>query len=935
MTISSRTVPHCEEPIDAVEASGVGALQSAAGNLPLKKLEIRCRVAGLTCETEVIQVFRNPHNEFVEATYIFPLPGRFAMTACTMRVGDRVIDAELKERSQARADYNSAIRAGQRASIAEEDRSETFNLRVGNLPPGEEVTVQLTLVGTISVVSGEGTLRIPLVVAPRYVAGLPLDGASVGSGTAVDTDEVPDASRVTPPTLLPGFPSPVALSVEVELQFGPLSAPAGWREAIRASLHSIYVGETDPVRIRLVPGERANRDFILRFPVLAEVALVALEYSGSNDQRASTFALTVLPPRAATHQDRPRDVVFVLDRSGSMGGWKMVAARRALARMVDTLRSKDRFRVLAFDDHIETAAGGMLDWQPATDRLRWQAAEWIAKIDSRGGTELGGALRAALQPFAMFGMPDDREAIVVVITDGQVAGEDSVLRTLQLLGLPRMPRIFTLGIDRAVNASMLNRLAELGGGVFELVESEERLDQVLERFHRDIGTPVLADIHIEPIDFDLPRNSITPGRIPAVFADRPMTLYGRIVGQQDSIRLRVTARDASGAPWQQELTARRSDAKTLLPLWGRGRVRDLEDQYARGDHTASKLQTEIVAVSLESHVLSRFTAYVAVDRAEIVNAGGVQHQIVQPVEAPEGWKVPVGGMLRGGSVQRKKRRASYAPPAAAPVGGSQDADQFAAACELVPESVARENNVLPVREEDGKLVVRMSDPNDCDTIEKLRFILNRPIQVEAATTGEIHEAINEQYGHSDDESADSLLQEFTDTSIDFTETREETTLGSSALTENSAPIVRLVSLILAEAMQLRATHVFIRPDDACLEINLVIDGVLRKRDCPPLRLLPAIVNRLRDLAGIVERDDRLRLGEFKITVGTNDITVRAYMIPTPRGPAVVLRLADRLLELPKQGWDEVASLWLKDAQRGCEGDSIAIEAYQRLKTDSQ
>src|SRR5262245_29618343 len=209
-----------ETESEALAAGGIGALRSAAGNLPLARLAIQAQVAGLACQTSITQVYRNPHDEFVEATYIFPLPGRFAVTDCSMRVGGRVIKAELQERSQARANYDRAIRAGHRAAIAEEERSETFSLRVGNIPPHEEVTVELTLAGTLAVSAGEATLRIPLVVAPRYVAGMPLDGPSVGSGTAADTDAVPDASRVTPPTLLPGFKSPVALSVEVELRPG-------------------------------------------------------------------------------------------------------------------------------------------------------------------------------------------------------------------------------------------------------------------------------------------------------------------------------------------------------------------------------------------------------------------------------------------------------------------------------------------------------------------------------------------------------------------------------------------------------------------------------------------------------------------------------------------------------------------------------------------
>jgi Ca-activated chloride channel family protein len=654
-TNSARKLPELFEQVEVLESAGIGALTAGGHNLPLRRLAVRSRVSGVHCQTTIAQVFANPHREFVEATYIFPLPGRFAVTACTMHVGGRVIEAELQERSQARATYNQAIAAGHRAAIAEEERSETFTLRVGNIPPLEEITVELTLVGSITVGHGEGTLRIPLVVAPRYVPGQELDGPSVGMGTANDTDEVPDASRVTPPTLLAGFPNPVALSLEVDLDPGAAATDPSWRNSIRASLHSVFVSETTPVKIKLLPGERLNRDFILRFPLLPAAAAGVAEYASGKEKALGTFAVTIYPPAVCAKTTLPRDVVFVLDRSGSMGGWKIVAARRALARMIDTLRETDRFRVLAFDDEIVTPHAKGTDFQNATDRERYQAAEWIAKIESRGGTELGGALRSALQPFATFGMPAGRDAIVVLITDGQVAGEDSVLRTIESLHLPRMPRIFTLGIDRSVNAGLLTRLAQLGGGAFELIESEQRLDQVLERVHQQIAAPILSDISIEPLDCDLVQSSFTPNANQNVFADRPLTILGRCGPDPKSLRLRITARDATGGTWQQEITAERTNSPMLLPLWGRSRVRELEDQYARNSN--QQLQNQIVATSLESHILSRFTSYVAVDRAEVVNKGGQQHQIVQPVEQPEGWEYAAPAAARRSTAPMRKRMA--------------------------------------------------------------------------------------------------------------------------------------------------------------------------------------------------------------------------------------------------------------------------------------
>ena len=402
MHAETQQVPMLRDDVLATEAGGVGAVTSELGNLPLHRLAIRAVVRQLTCETVVEQVFRNCHDEFLEATYIFPLPGRHAVTSCVMKFGDRTVEAVLKERGEARADYDRAIEEGKRASIAEEERSEVFTIRVGNIPPGEEVSITLTLAGPVPVVGGEATLRIPLVVAPRYVPGTPLDGPSVGGGVSVDTDQAPDASRISPPTLLPGAPNPIDLQLEVVLDPAGLAPSDDWRGGIACSLHSVMVSDEDPCVIRLLPGERVNRDFILRYPVLPATPQCAAIWSVDEDGQA-TVGVTVVPPRAGETFCLPRDVCVVLDRSGSMSGWKMVAARHGTAgRLVDSLNDTDRFRLIAFDNSIEQFSG---DWAFANDQQRWQATQWLGGVEARGGTELGGAWRHAFKSFAMTGAP--------------------------------------------------------------------------------------------------------------------------------------------------------------------------------------------------------------------------------------------------------------------------------------------------------------------------------------------------------------------------------------------------------------------------------------------------------------------------------------------------------------------------------------------------
>jgi Ca-activated chloride channel family protein len=643
---------------------GFGALETARGRLPLTALDVEGRIDGLLSQATVRQTFVNATDEPLEATYIFPLPDRAAVTYFRMEVAGRVVEGVLKERGQARR---------------EEERPGVFSLRVGNLMPGDVATIALTMVGVLPYSDGEVTFRFPLVVAPRYMPGVPLIGPSVGAGTAVDTKKVPDASRISPPVLLPGFRNPVRLSLTIDVY-----EPA---DDLRVSLFTVLGEAHGAVRtLTLQPGERLDRDFILRFRLGNDGVQTSLSLHPDADAGAGaegTFALTIVPPVLSLDgagAERPRDVVLLLDRSGSMTGWKMVAARRAMARMVDTLRDGDRFAVLAFDHHIETPrlVGPARRLAAATDRNRFMAVEFLAKVEPQGGTEMAEPLDEGVRLLNRSGDvrdrgrdrdgDPDRDRILVLVTDGQIGHEDVVLGAIggRLKGI----RVFTLGIDRAVNEGFLRRLAELGegGSACELVESEDRLDEVMESIHRRIGTAVVTDVHLEPGEsgLDFVADTLVPARAPSLFAGSPLLIMGRYRGRPRGM-VKVCGQGPSGQGWCEAVAPSVRDNPAIAAAWARGQVRQLEDRYAAGKSGRASLERAIVATSLRFGVLCRFTAYVAVDRAAVVNEGGEAHAITQPVEMPAGW-----GKSDADSVVRltvaRRAAAPVPPPPPSPPG---------------------------------------------------------------------------------------------------------------------------------------------------------------------------------------------------------------------------------------------------------------------------
>jgi len=621
---------------------GVGILQVVREGrqtlLPLAGVKIQSRVADRVAETTVEQTFHNPFQDPLEAVYIFPLGGGSAVSAFDMKVGSRTIKGIVKERGQARQEYANALQQGKRAALMEQERDDVFTVQVGNLPPGEEVRVRITYSERLPFFDdGTTELRLPLVVAPRYIPGAPVNREPVGDGTEFDTDQVPDASRITPPRLVKGFDPKVALSIEVELADGDLADLSCSQHAIKLSNGRIALTRQD---------ELLNRDFILRWRMAKESVTSNLLVYRDNAGRQYGM-LSILPPKRDGFLGLARDVVFVVDHSGSMEGVKMTSAAKACSMLLATLGPRDRYAICAFDsstlwygrDFVHADEAGIV----AGDRF-------LRTITADGGTELDPAFNETFAAIRARRDTAGRMPVVVLITDGQVGNESQILKRLQKeIG---DARVFTIGIDTAVNEAFLKKLAAAGGGTSTCCVPGEALEEALCGVAREIGAPMVTDLAIDGAD------NLAPARIPDVFAGRATTAFfaGAVGG---SVRVRGTL--AGGGVFDQTVKVREIAMPAIAHLWARARVTDLEDKFRLGQD----VKGEIVELAVRHTLLTRFTAFVVVDEAEIVNQTGEVRKVVQPVEQPDRWE-----MEAKKEMQNQKMTTGMPQPccAAAPAG---------------------------------------------------------------------------------------------------------------------------------------------------------------------------------------------------------------------------------------------------------------------------
>ncbi|MFC1598817.1 VIT domain-containing protein [Patescibacteria group bacterium] len=557
--------------------------------IPLKHVEYRGAVNGAFARWRVIQKYTNDAEHSVEAVYVHPLPDEATVTGCVMQIGKRKVVAELKEKEQARKEYDQAVSQGHHGALMEQERPNIFTMNVGGIEPGETIEVQIDYVQQIPWQAGGGRLTVPLVVAPRFIPGLPT-GQS-GAGWSPDTDQVPDASKITPVV----DPQGVPYTASVNIIFSP-----GFRCQLACPSHPGLIEEKTVSKdetLQLNTGElKADRDFTLSYRSVSKRAQTAV-YHWQTSQEA--FALVnIIPPGQVQDKDEGRDVLFVLDRSYSMHG-PAIAGLKTLARKLLTklsnARPQDQIGMILFDDYVDLLA--------PLGAITEQTFELINQIEARGSTELGKALTFAHQQFGSNG----REKVIVVITDGQTEAK------VHYQG--NMARIVTTGLSAAINDTNLKDIARNTGGSFHAFYPGEDFDRAANTVLAAISGPVLQDISID--------NAGQLVGVKSAFADRPAVLAMRFDKEMPAgIKVSGKLMDGQVESWDIK-PGQGKECDYLAQVWAREFLRE---------NTGKDQQ---VPISLKYGLICQHTSFVAISEKEVPGEAPVRVEI--PVELPHGW----------------------------------------------------------------------------------------------------------------------------------------------------------------------------------------------------------------------------------------------------------------------------------------------------------
>src|SRR5437879_3915433 len=594
--------------------------------VPLVHTDVALDVRGLAAAATVTQQYVTSGTEPIEAVYVFPLPHDAAVYDLEIRIGSRVIRSVVREREEAKRLYESAKSEGKRAALVEEERPNIFTASVANIMPGYHIDVRLRYVEALRWEDGRIRLVFPMVVGPRYIPGTQAVGHD-GAGWAMDTDPVPDASRITPlvrpPDSRPGHDVSLSVDLDSGFEFG----------AINSVSHAITIRRLPDGRhhVELASGATIpNKDFVLEVRQAEskqpQTALFLSPDPGSGD---TYFLMSAFPPTVQPAKRLPVEMLYMIDVSGSMAGTSITQAREALLQALDRLGPNDRFGILAFNnDYFEFAS------EPLTANSENLAAahRFVQNLEAGGGTEMLPALLHLMQKPETSGYLRH----IVLLTDGDLGNEEEIFAALRAkLG---GARLYTVAIGSAPNFFLASKMAQFGRGTFTHIADIGEIREQMGRLLETIESPVLTDVQIT---FEgVQTAEVYPQRVPDLFLHQPLLIYGRIShGQAGRVRLAARAGDQPYVASFAFDTSTATFHPGITSLWARQRVEDLMDRWrVSSEDSRPEIRSALIAHAIRYRLVTRFTSLVAVEEV-VANASGASATVPVPTELPAGMQL--------------------------------------------------------------------------------------------------------------------------------------------------------------------------------------------------------------------------------------------------------------------------------------------------------
>jgi len=642
----------------------------------LKETRVDAEISGVVARVRVEQVFQNPFSERLEAVYVFPLPEDAAVDRYWFQVGEKVIRGVVRKREEARAAYEQAKHEGRKAALLEEDRPDIFTQSVANILPSQEITVHLEYVHPVQIDGDRYLFRFPMVVGPRYIPGQAVGRPNVGRGWLPDTDQVPDASRVTPEPMPQGMRNGNDVKIRLRLDAGmPLQNIVGVSHELEMKKES----ETLTTLTLKSQKTIADKDFVVEYRLAgADTVLASLAHRGP---AGGYFALVLQPKwKIEKAELAPREVVLLLDRSGSMNGPSISQLRVFAQHVLDHLNPQDTFRVVAFNNTAQVFRSEPLSAAP---EHVGQAKEFVRGLNACGGTEMLPALQAALGNQTA---EQARVRYLVMVTDALVGNDDAILGYLNRPEF-RDVRVFPVAVGAAPNHYLVSRAAEIGRGVSMQVTNQDNAADMAKRFNARMSSPYMTDLEIDW--GKLKMKDVTPEILPDLYAGRPLVVLGRFEepGKGEITLKGNVSGQAVKTTLQITLPEKMSEHDSLGPMWAEARIRQIWNRNVGRETPRSR--EEITQLGLTHQLVTRYTSFVAIEMdTKALAKGNMLSEFVQPL-LPEGMTDAAIGLdcyraSKGVHAGTQTAQAPNAPVTAARPSPAYTAPASAPAVPVVP-----------------------------------------------------------------------------------------------------------------------------------------------------------------------------------------------------------------------------------------------------------